>query len=562
MPIDVSEGSLELAIELLEAVTPTKSSYPFPSLRRSGRTEPRTFRTITLRNPFLEATVVPDLGGRIIRLVDLRIGRDVWPQETVLPIQDAGQRGVECPAGLQIQTDHGSRLNDLGPMAFALDFDPESESANGVWLSEICGNGLSLHIRYSMPEDRTELEVECRIFNRTLEYVPYDGGLQVPGATFDRLGSSWVAQDGATLLVSSVNAALNYADSSSLHRFGGRNYLAPRQLDTWKATLTPYRIEKPLALSDGFIVGWSDSRLEVEVAESLLGGKIVIQTDADQTLEMPTDLYPEKPLSIDLTGLPNKIQKLAILDSRGVAKLMAPFEPVHAPQSPDTRAQAPLNVLELSGAELHAATFDVAKRHWAFLGLAYQKLATADYGEGSYYLEQSLLFNAEDHLAWLLKGISERLGGNQDTERAELLNAHFLAPLEPALRAESFLANPPQSREKSPLLNSMEETPEVFVEVACLLLEASLYGEAITWLHEALLHSELPMLRYLLAFALLRSTQLDVQASDQLQLATSPEPIPPYPWRPIERIALEELSARFPTDSSVRRMFEISKTTR
>src|SRR4051812_4983335 len=84
MPTQVFEETIELEIGLIEAETPSpkggekhKASYPYPFLRPTGQRQHRAFRSIVLENPFLRATVVPALGGRILSLQDKRTGRDI-----------------------------------------------------------------------------------------------------------------------------------------------------------------------------------------------------------------------------------------------------------------------------------------------------------------------------------------------------------------------------------------------------------------------------------------------------------------------------------------------------
>ena len=100
------------------------------------------------------------------------------------------------------------------------------------------------------------------------------------------------------------------------------------------------------------------------------------------------------------------------------------------------------------------------------------------------------MYNADDPLLWWGKAVALRLAG-EDNEQ-ELLNAHFLAPLEPALRAESFLSQPinPDGA-PSPLLASLAENPEEFIEVACLLIDCGLFDQASRWIDEALRHRDL-----------------------------------------------------------------------
>src|SRR5207237_1444363 len=117
--------------------------------------------------------------------------------------------------------------------------------------------------------------------------------------------------------------------------------------------------------------------------------------------------------------------------------------------------------------ELEDAAFDVATRHIAHALLGTRAVGSGDFAEADQRLEQALLYNAEDHLAWWMKAMAKRLSGEAAEEVPELLNAHYLAPLEPALRAESFLAQPvSMDREPNPLLKPLAEYPESFVEVA------------------------------------------------------------------------------------------------
>ena len=137
--------------------------------------------------------------------------------------------------------------------------------------------------------------------------------------------------------------------------------------------------------------------------------------------------------------------------------------------------------------------------------------------------------------------------------QAELLNAHYLAPMEPALRAESFLSHPIQpDRDPNPLLRPLAEDPSQFVEVACLLMEAGLFDQASRWIDEAVRHVDLPMLRYLMAYSLLVATKLGIEASEQMRLAGDLPFGPPFPIRPFERKVLEALRDVFPNDLRLR----------
>lgn len=549
MPVDLAEDTLDLSIELLEAGAPTPQSYPFPSLTRMGRKEQRTFRTIVLENSILRATIAPELGGRILRLEHKGAGADAWPFAGSFDLKDHGLRGVSLPTGFQVRTHFEDRLNAMGYVPCQPDFTGEEEEPAGLWWGEICGNGLSLQVRYSLPADEPYLEVEVRVLNRTLRPIPYNGGFAVDGPMIEA-ETGWLTQHG--LFVQSDS--LTYAEDGGTYRFDRGRWLAPRQLDSWTTRLYPFAGIRSLRNANSCLgVGWDAQSLYVVSAIPSPNGKVVVRTTGGAQLEVPIELSPLAPTALALDSLPDPIAELVILDHRKTelirADSLASDRVTQAQRSED---DAPPPAIDRN--DLAAETFNVGQRHLAHMLLGYAHLGQKEYALAAQAFEQSLLFNAEDHLAWWMKALAERLAGSDEQERPELLNAHFLAPLEPALRAESYLSSPSHAKEKSAVLSPLEDTPEVFIEVASLLIEADLLEEAAKWIDEALRHVDLPMLRYLLAYAFLRGSRMDVQAAEQVQLAVRPDPSPPYPYREVELAALRSLAERFPADGSIRRL--------
>jgi len=173
--------------------------------------------------------------------------------------------------------------------------------------------------------------------------------------------------------------------------------------------------------------------------------------------------------------------------------------------------------------------------------------------EAAQHLEQALLYNSEDHLAWWHKALLERRLQPETAELADILNAHFLAPLEPALRAEGFLGQPQTMvRDANPILAPLEEAPEQFIEVACALLEINFLAEASRFLDESLRHLDLPILHYLQAYALLSGTNMRVDAAQHVQAAAHSPFAPPFPWRQTEINALKALEVAFPEDPRIK----------
>jgi hypothetical protein len=163
------------------------------------------------------------------------------------------------------------------------------------------------------------------------------------------------------------------------------------------------------------------------------------------------------------------------------------------------------------------------------------------------FAEQAVNYNAEDHLAWHLMAACDRWLG-QEADGSALANAHYLAPMEPILRAEAFLAQPNAgAKEANPLLAPLREAPDEFLEAACRLIELGRLDDAQRFLDETLRHEDLPMARYLLAYVYLRGSRMAVEAAEHVA-AAGRSPLEAAPWRAVERRAIIALAERFPHD--------------
>jgi len=565
---EVFEDSIDLPIGLVHAAGEFDegdfASYPFPPLRSANDLEVRTFQTVVLENAYLKVTILPDLGGRIISLLDKRTDTEILKRHSSCDIQPSGPRGASIREGVQIALGREDRLNALGSVGVQFEHSSSEGGDTAVWLSEIyTGTGLSFHLRIALPSDRAALEIEARVLNRWFGPQRYNGGLKVyvgDGSLFNPffasterpIGLTWSSPDlfeGTTLLDGFLY----------LNRFVSDQWLAPRQVDTWHLTLAPISgMDRVHAANPKGALSLIDETLRIQTTEQRLGHKVFLQQPDGQTLEAPIDLYPEQISELNLAGL-NPVA-IVIRDSAKQEILRAddvnpsPLSQIE-PKEAATTADLQLSV-DSPIQELQRALFNVSTRYQAHILLGMKSLAAKDLDSASHHLEQALLYNADDPLTWWIKALNLRL---MDTDpQAELLNAHYLAPMEPALRAESFLSQPINlDRDPNPLLKSMASNPPEFVEVACLLMEAGLFDQASRWIDEALRHVDLPILRYLMAYSLLVATKLDMEAAEQIRLASQIPFGPPYPVRPFEQKVLSVLSSRFPSDARLRAYVEL-----
>jgi hypothetical protein len=505
MPSRGHEDSIRLRIGILEAQgvrSSNDSGYPYPPLRPTDQVETREFACIILENSYLRATIVPDLGGRLLRLFDKRTSEELLDVPDVLLCQAGGPRGARLPSGIQLSLDGQERLNSLGSVYSQLETSANDSEA-AVWLGEFApGLGLAWHLRISLPADSATLRFEARVSNRSLQEQPYNAGfLGIPAA--------WGRQ----------------SDRKGLETTGTRftevKTLQGRQVDNWRLDLAPFSPHAQVSSADA--AAWIGESLMVQVARPLPAAKVFFLSADQQTLEATFDFYPEHVMDIPLGG--HAPVALLIQGADGRELLRWPANPQDAGQV---------------GSHLE---FVAGTRHLAHTEFAIEHLAQGRYAEADFEFEQALLYNGDDPLLWWAKAVTQRLMGVTG-ERDELANAHYLAPLDPVLRAEAFLSqSSEQGREPNPLLRNV--SPEDLVDVACLLIEHRLLSEASRWIDEALRHEDLAMLHYLYADALIQGTRMDTEAAQHVVKAESAQ-LPPYPWREVEWAALRRLATRFP----------------
>lgn len=193
---------------------------------------------------------------------------------------------------------------------------------------------------------------------------------------------------------------------------------------------------------------------------------------------------------------------------------------------------------------------DTGSQAGAYAQLAAQAFGEEDFAGAADHLESALLYAGDHPLLWWMRALAQRMAGT-DPEEA-LLNAHYLAPLEPCLRAESFLASNHQTSEPSMILDPLNNYPDALVEPAAWLVTLNLPGPAHAWIDEALRHRELPALRYFLGQLHLKYSGMRFEAAEQLARAAKAPINPPYPWRDAEADAIRNLAATFPNDARLK----------
>lgn len=533
MPTQVYEEALDLAVGLLEAqpIAPNEESYPLPRLKSQGKVEVRTFGVVVLENEYLQVKIAPALGGRIVSLVDRRTGRQIVGGSGTWTTFEGGPRGVELRKGIEITLDGQCRRNAMGTVAFQIEAPEDEGDPATVWIAETSFQfGLAFHAGFTLHPDTVGLHVEVRAQNRGWTPAGYNGGLLLSGAD----GLVFAPDPDSTF------------DGDTL-RFAQMGMLGARQADTWSGTLIPME-GGVSAAGDGVAMLLAEGLVRVQASTYEVGQKLVLLTAEGKTLEAPVDLTPSEALEIPLDGV--QPVALALLGSDGKERLRTdtPGVKVVIPNPP---------ILEMSAdlATLRRRTADLALRGVAYAAIGRLHLRQGQFGKAFAAYEEALLFNGNDPLTWWGYAVSQRLM-NQDDSNARL-NAHFLAPLEPMLRAEAFLGlSMEMTADPNPLVVPVADVPDDLVEVAAVLIDHGLDDQAARWIDEALRHHNLAMLHYLMAFILLRGTRMEAEAARHIRDASAAT-IPPLPWRPIEVQAILELHQRFPSDAALSQLLPL-----
>ena len=512
-------------------------AYPLPRLKRSGPLADREIRVVVLQNDFLIARFAPDLGGRLLSLVHRESGTGMFPE---IPRSADGIRGDTYEWGLEFVI--GSECkNSLGPVDHQL---LEDDGFDGVVFSDIeAGAGLSWHLFWTLAEGSARLEFEARVVNRLLESNPYDAGLVVP-TTFVAHGSClWDAESSLGVAVGTDPGVL-IGDGNGFLR--GQTLLAPLQTDMFSGWIAPLvGFEGPPHVGSNIAFEVAEERLKVVSVSRELSGKVVALTADPQPLEAPLNLPSGaiRTLTLpvgtsDFRVLIEGLDESERYDSENTIEVDP--EPFAYSLYPIIESGDVYAVNRLSRSASARAAAETAKAILALRG--------ADYSQALDAIESALLFAGDHPLLWWLRAMSNRLSG-QVEDRPELLNAHFLAPLEPLLRAEAFLSlDQPQGKDPHPLVAPLADHPEAMVEVACWLSLCQNYADLFRWVDECLRHKEAGRLRILLASAYLKSDQ-EFEASNQTWQVG--EPRPPYLWQNEERRALRSLLARWPDSTNL-----------
>ncbi|MBS1716716.1 MAG: hypothetical protein JSS72_03160 [Armatimonadetes bacterium] len=490
---------------------------------------------LVLENEYLRVHVA-SWSGAIIRLTDKRTGIDVFHDEEGLLLTPAGETALD------------SVVVSSRP--------PEDEGDFGAIWVFVRWAGISYHLQLSLLPGVASLELEYRVLNRTLEPVSYIPELVLPsfkGLLIEGSGDDFLAFD------PSRDAGLHWdcsgnpydrvtvADGLKIAFHSGSRQLAPRQVDSFNLSLRAVSgISEPAAFGELVAMSMREDTLRIQAHRSLPEATVrILDADGAQH-EAAVDLRPETVRTIPLGALrPKALQ----INSKG-EQMVEWVQDAQAPKQEIQNQSTPAPKVDY----VHEIDPRRMARHGHLRGLAaiLQGIEAArdqDWSKADAHFETALLYQGDDPLLWWAKAAAKRLAGTEDEEVPELLNAHFLAPLEPMLKAEAFLNMPVYEGEGGhPMLNAFSH--EDFTDCICLLLEFGFEMDAVHLLDEAIRHEDFLMARILLADLHLRAER-HFEAAHHLGFAAKLPKPPHEPWRQVELDAITRLRQAFPSDAAI-----------
>jgi len=555
MPVKIYEQSASFTTKQVVPVPigdDIPSCYPQVRLLVTDETVEQTIPIIWMENEFIRLAIAPSLGGRIIAITDLRTSIDVIPLPTQIDLIEDEFRGAHWSHGIEFVAGL-NRSNSLGPIDFRVMEAGTPEDKGALFLFEWTGD-LSWHSAITLYPDRAAFLIEQNVFNRRWTSIVGDGGVDwtnmsdglvsvnscLVSQNSDRAGlyMSWVPGD-----LTSKSSSL--VDGNSSMRIGGH------RTDAIRREFTVYSGQAPLLNSNHLIAAFmNNDQLFIQPQQAIENTKIFLSVGG-QTLEARFATELGKTSTTELISLPGGIDAISIRNDR--------LETIFA--WPKVEEIATLPIHESRAAVYDELIADAIPPYRAFLrnpGLepfcywmeAVEAVKDDEFTKAEELMEKYLGFNAEDPLGWWFKSSIRRESGKaKEDDARELPNAHYLAPLEPVLRAEAFLNTPiAEGREPNPLLAQLAVNPDHAAGVVGTYLECHLIQGMARLADELLRHRDNAMVRYLLAFALLEYAKNETAAGEQVMLASKLAIEPPFPHRMVELMAVNQLADTFTGD--------------
>jgi len=142
-------------------------NYPYAMRENlTDRRTPRVWRTLTLENEYLRATVLPDLGGRLWRCTDKINGQSMFYANPTLKFANVAYRGAWATFGIEFNFPVSHNWVTSSPVDYATTTDVDGSAAIVVGNIDLV-YGMQWRVELRLSPGRAALEQTTTLYNRT-----------------------------------------------------------------------------------------------------------------------------------------------------------------------------------------------------------------------------------------------------------------------------------------------------------------------------------------------------------------------------------------------------------
>ncbi|WP_272035754.1 DUF5107 domain-containing protein [Paenibacillus sp. JJ-100] len=143
--------------------------YPYPVIDRiENEAKLQTYRLIILENEYVRIEMMPELGGRIYRALDLTNQYDFVYYNRVIKPSLVGLAGPWIAGGIEFNWPQHHRPNTYGPVDCT--YSNNEDGSATVWVGEIDRMyGTKMTAGFTLHPGKAYLEIKAQVFNRTNE---------------------------------------------------------------------------------------------------------------------------------------------------------------------------------------------------------------------------------------------------------------------------------------------------------------------------------------------------------------------------------------------------------
>jgi tetratricopeptide (TPR) repeat protein len=145
----------------------TRFNYPYTMRTHlTDRRAPRTWRTLNLENEHLKISVVPDLGGHLLSVVDKATGKEMFYANPSLKFAEVAYRGAWASYGIEFNFPVSHNWVTVSPVDFATRVNPDGSASIVVGSVDLV-YGMQWRVELTLRPARSALEQRTTLYNRT-----------------------------------------------------------------------------------------------------------------------------------------------------------------------------------------------------------------------------------------------------------------------------------------------------------------------------------------------------------------------------------------------------------